>query len=122
MNSWVKKFACAFRGVGWSLRSQNSFWVHGFFTIAAITVGSWLRIDRWAWTAIVVAVVFVVVAELFNTVIEQLVQVLHPSRDERIGRALDISAGAVLVAASGAVVIGLITLGPPLIVELKRWL
>jgi diacylglycerol kinase len=50
-----------------------------------------------------------------NTSIEQLVRVLHPEHDPSIGRGLDAAAGAVLLAAIGAVAVGLIALGPPLL-------
>jgi diacylglycerol kinase len=122
MSTWYKKFACAFVGTRWAVKRQNSFWVHCFFAFAALMMGGWLQIEAWRWAAICLAITTVMVAELFNTAIEEFVKVLHPEQNKRIGRALDISAGAVLIAAVGSVVIGLITLGPPLVNELLPWL
>lgn len=115
MNNWYKKFACAGEGVLGAALTQNSFAVHCFFVVAVVAVGGSLHIDAWRWVAVTVAITIVMVAELFNTAIEEMVQTLHPEKDERIGRVLDISAGAVLIAAIGSVVVGLLTLGPPLL-------
>ena len=82
--------------------------------LAAVGVAAWLGIETWRWVAIVLAITIVLSAELMNTSIEQLVRVLHPQHDEGIKRTLDTAAGAVLIAAIGAVIAGLITLGFPL--------
>ena len=55
----------------------------------------------------VVAIVLVFAAELFNTAIEKLCDVVHPDYSEKIKAIKDLAAGAVLVCAVGAVVIGL---------------
>lgn len=116
--SWPKKFAVAISGIGWSVRSQNSFWVHLPITVAVIGLAAWLQVEAWRWVAVVFAITIVFSVELVNTSIEQLVKVLHPEQDQRIGRALDAAASAVLLAAIGSVVIGLIVLGPPLLAAL----
>lgn len=113
-HSWGNKFAVAMSGVIWSARTQISFLVHLPITLAVLGVAAWLRIETWRWVAIVLAITIVLSAELMNTSIEQLVRVLHPQHDEGIKRVLDTAAGAVLVAAIGAVIAGLITLGLPL--------
>ena len=56
----------------------------------------------------------VITTELLNTAIEDLVAVLHPEHDPKIGRVLDVAAGAVLIASIAAVVIGLIVFVGPL--------
>ena len=121
VGDWYSKFACAFAGLRWALPTQNSFWVHFPIAIAVVLLSAWLQIESWRWIAIIVAITIVLVAEMFNTALEQLVQTLHPEREERIGRALDVAAGAVLIAAIASVAIGLISLGPPLLEQLSRW-
>jgi diacylglycerol kinase len=114
-HSWPKKFAFAISGILWSARNQNSFWIHLPITVAVISLAAWLRIDPWRWVAVLFAITIVWSVELLNTSIELLVKVLHPEHDERIGQALDAAAGAVLVSSIGAVIIGLIVLGLPLL-------
>ena len=110
----LKKFAVAISGVAWAARHQNSFRVHLPVAAAAIALSAWLQVEPWRWVAVVLAITIVISAELLNTSLEQLVRVLHPNQHPQIGRALDAAAGAVLIAASGAVAVGLVTLGPPL--------
>tara|TARA_R110002049_G_scaffold4601_5_gene32698 strand:- start:972800 stop:973153 length:354 start_codon:yes stop_codon:yes gene_type:complete len=106
--NWTAKFRYAFSGLLRSVRTQNSFWVHVPFAIAVIVIGVCLHITWLQWSVLAIAITIVLSAELFNTAIEQIVAVLHPEHDERIGYALDAAAGGVLVTAIGAATVGLI--------------
>lgn len=112
---WRFKFACAIKGVGVAVKTNTSFWAHVPITVAVIAVAAWLNVEAWRWTALVLATAMVWATELLNSSIEDLVRVLHPQHDPRIGRVLDVAAGAVLITAIGAVTVGLLVLGPPLI-------
>lgn len=112
--SWPKKFAVAVSGIIYSARHHDSFWVHLPISVAVILLAAWLRVDSWRWVALIAAITSVWSLELFNTAIEDLVRAIHPDHDDRIGRALDASAGAVLVATLGAIAIGLMVLALPL--------
>jgi diacylglycerol kinase len=79
-----------------------------------LIVAAVLQVELWRWVSLIFAITIVLAAELLNSAIEQLIGVLHPEHDERIGLALDVSAAGVLVAAIGAVAVGLLTLAPPL--------
>ena len=57
-------------------------------------------------------------AEAFNTCVEFLVDLVHPEWHELAGRIKDVAAGAVLIAAVGALLLGLIILGPLIFKEL----
>lgn len=113
-HGWRNKFAVALGGIAWATRTQGSFQVHLPIALAAVGLATWLGIEAWRWVTVVFAIMIVLSAELMNTAIEQLVRVLHPQRDHGIKNALDAAAGAVLVVAFGAVIVGLIALGPPL--------
>ncbi|MGB7345121.1 MAG: diacylglycerol kinase [Pirellulaceae bacterium] len=115
IKAWRNKFACAIAGGFWAFRTQSSFWVHIPITAMVFALAALLKIGPIQWTAIVLATMVVFAAELLNTAIEQIVKVLHPDHDPNIGHALDAAAAGVLVTAIGAVAVGLITLGPPLI-------
>ena len=119
--SWHRKFAVAISGIFWAARSQTSFRIHLPIAAAVIVLAAWGRVDAWRWVAVLLAIAMVLSAELLNTSIEQLVSAVHPAHDERIGRALDAAAGAVLVLSIAAILIGLIALGPPLLVAVG-WL
>lgn len=102
----------ALDGLAFMLRTQHNAWLHLAATVAVIAIGMELRVrpDDWRW--LVVAIVMVWVAEAFNTAVEYVCDVVSPGYSEAVKRAKDIAAGAVLVCAAGAVVIGVITVWP----------
>jgi diacylglycerol kinase len=118
LSVWRNKFACAISGGLWACRTQNSFWVHIPIAIAVFTLAALLNVQSWQWVALVIATMVVFAAELLNTSIELLVKAVHPEHDDRIGKSLDAAAAGVLVTALGAVAVGLIVLGPPLLQRL----
>ncbi len=79
------------------------------FVIAA---GVYFEITEFEWCAIVFAIGLVWTAEALNTAIEYLADALCPEKNERVGKAKDLAAAGVLLAALTAVFIGLIVLGP----------
>jgi diacylglycerol kinase len=74
--------------------------------------GFYFGLSRGEWLWICVAIVLVWSAEAFNTALEQLADALHPQHHPGIGRAKDLAAGAVLIAAIGAAVIGVMVFWP----------
>ncbi len=114
MIHWVRKFKVALGGIAFAVTDQVSFWVHLPIAVSVCAVAAWLRVDRWEWVAIIVAISSVLVAELLNSAIELLVRAVHPEEHPLVGKALDVSAGAVLLAVMAAIATGLTVLGPPL--------
>ncbi|MBM4001326.1 MAG: diacylglycerol kinase family protein [Planctomycetes bacterium] len=114
MRHWLAKFGNAFRGLRAGVRGQSSFLVHGVIGGLVTAVAFALRLPPIDGCMLLFAIGLVLVAELFNSSIEWLARGLAPGHDERIGRALDIASGAVLVASLFAALIGLLVLGPPL--------
>ncbi len=111
---WLNKFRVAIAGLLWAIRDQSSFHVHGIVSGLVILTAAQLRLQVWQWTTLVLAIGLVFTAELMNTAIEELVAVLHPKHDLRIGRVLDVAAAAVLLATLTAVAVGVLILGPEL--------
>jgi diacylglycerol kinase (ATP) len=109
-----KSFVYALQGLVFMLRSQPNAWVHLLATLAVCAAGLYFGLsrDEWLWTC--AAIVLVWSAEAFNTALEQLADALHPQHHPGIGRAKDLAAGAVLIAAIGAAVIGVVVFWPHL--------
>jgi diacylglycerol kinase (ATP) len=112
--SRVRSFGNAFRGWWYVLRTQRNAWLHAFVAAAAITLSVWLRLKPLEWAVILLTMAMVFAAEFFNTAIEAVVDLASPQKHPlaRVGK--DVGAGAVLIAALAAVVIGALILGPPL--------
>ena len=108
----VKSFKHAIRGIGLMLTTQHNAWIHAAATIVAVIAGIILRIRPAEWCWIVVAIILVWAAEALNTAFEFLCDVASPEFHPLVKKAKDVAAGAVLITAIGAVIIGLIVFGP----------
>ena len=82
--------------------------------LAAIALATWLRIDAARWAILVLTIGAVCAGETINTTVEALVDLMSPDWHARAKVAKDVSAGAVLLLAMTAVIVGLLVLGPPL--------
>ncbi len=109
--TWGERFAVASRGVIISVRSEVSLRVHLSMAVAALLASAALGISRLEWCMIILCIVVALSAELFNTSIERLAKAITREENPDIRDALDIAAGAILVIASGAVVLAMILLG-----------
>ena len=111
----LRSVGFALRGIGVMLRSQHNAWVHAVATVVVVAVGAVLRLSRGEWCWIVLAIVSVWTAEALNTAFEFLTDVASPGFHPVARKAKDVAAGAILLAACGAVVIGLLVFGPHLL-------
>ena len=112
LSARAKSFVYAFAGLGFMLRTQHNAWIHAAATLAVIGVGLGLRVSLADWRWLVVAMAMVWVAETFNTAVEYVCDAVSPGYSETVKHAKDIAAGAVLICAVAAVVIGICTLAP----------
>ncbi|HEY3248352.1 MAG TPA: diacylglycerol kinase [bacterium] len=108
-------FAYAFAGLRYAVRTQSTFRLLLIIAVAvaALTVALGLSTTR---TAIVMlAMALVIAAELFNTGVEAVVDLLVEQNHHSAAKvAKDIAAGSVLTTAVAAAVVGVLVLGPPL--------
>jgi diacylglycerol kinase len=106
--SWVHKFRVAFRGIKVGVRGHSSFSVHFFFTALVLAAAVVLRCDKFEWCILLGCIGLVLVAELFNSAVETLFRELDESTRDRAWPALDVAAGAVLLASITASIVGAI--------------
>lgn len=118
---WRDKFREAVRGVKLGVRGHSSFFVHFFFAALAVTAAAVLGCDHVEWCIVLGCVGAVITAELFNSAIESLFHGLDAESKARIHGALDIAAGAVLVASLTAALVGTIVFTRRLLL-LLHWL
>ena len=113
--SRVRSFGHAFDGWWYALRTQRNAWLEVAVACSVFAVSSWLQLDNVRWAIIVLTAALVFAAEFFNTAVEVIVDLVSPQEHPLAKIAKDVAAAAVLVAALGAVVVGLLLLGPPLL-------
>lgn len=113
--TWRAKFRDAFRGLGQAVYQQNSYMVHFFFAALVLLGAFFFQFDVLRWGLLILTITFVITTEILNTSLEVLAQEVTEEESDLIRKALDISSGAVLFAAFGAIVIGFFLFGPPLL-------
>ena len=111
---WREKFREAFRGVKRGVRGHSSFYAHFFFAALVLAAAVVFDCTRIEWCMLVGCVGLVLTAELFNSAVETVFHGLDPEAKNRTHGALDIAAGAVLVASGTAAVVGVIVFIPKL--------
>ena len=110
--SWPRKFHAAFVGAKLGVRGQSSFFVHFFVATMVIVAALILRVSAAEWCLLVLAITLVLTAEMFNSALEWLARAITDEDHAHIAGALDIASAAVLIAALGAVAIGLLVFVP----------
>ncbi len=111
----AKSFVYAGKGLKSFICKEHNAWIHCVATIVAITLGTVLHISTNEWIAIIICIGIVFAAEAFNTAIERLVNLVSPDYNKTAGDVKDIAAGAVLICAIAAAIVGLIIFLPKLI-------
>jgi diacylglycerol kinase len=103
---WRSKFDAAFRGIKIGVRGHSSFSVHFFFTALVLAAALVFRCTLTEWCLLLGCIGLVLVAELFNSAVETLFRGLDGPTRDRAWPALDVAAGAVLLASLFASIVG----------------
>jgi diacylglycerol kinase (ATP) len=110
-----ESFRFAFSGLSSLLKNEHNARIHLLAAIIAITSGIILRIDNFEWCLLIVVIGIVFLTELLNTSLESLGDAVDAEQNERIKKAKDYAAGAVLVSAVLSVIVGGLIFLPKLI-------
>ena len=108
----ILSFGFAIQGLITFFKTQHNAWIHLLATIVVITAGFILKVNHNEWCWLIVSIVLVFMAEMFNTSIEFLTDLVSPQFHPLAKKVKDVAAGAVLIAAIGAIAIGLIIFIP----------
>lgn len=106
------KFADAVRGITIACRGEKNFVVHCIAAILVTGAAAWLHVTTTEWCILLLCIAAVLVAETFNSAIESLAKAVTKEQNEHVGRCLDMSAGAVLLAAIGSAAVGAVIFLP----------
>jgi diacylglycerol kinase len=111
----LKSVRHALRGLAVMIRSQHNAWVHAVATAVVISAGLYFELQVLEWQVLILAMVAVWVSESLNTAFEFICDVASPEFHPLVEKGKDVAAGAVLLSALGAVVIGVMIFGPKLL-------
>ncbi len=112
--SRVRSFQYAFQGWWYVIRTQHNAWIHALVSLVVLALAFWLRLSTSDWAILILAIIMVWIAEFMNTAMEVVIDLYSPDIHPLAKVAKDVSAAAVMLGAFGAIVIGLLIMGPPL--------
>jgi len=106
LQQWIRSANCAIEGILYAAKTQRHVRYHLYAAIAVLILSYILGIKAMEFLIIALTVIVVIIAELFNTAIEDLVDLLSPEHSLQAKAAKDVAAGAVFITAFGSLVIG----------------
>jgi len=112
IKKWLKSADHAIEGILHAAKTQRHLRYHFYAAAFVLLLSFVLGLTKMEFLVISLAVISVLVAEMLNSSIEAVVDLLEPEFHKRARAAKDVGAGAVLVTAFGALVIGYIVLFP----------
>jgi diacylglycerol kinase len=108
----LRSIAHAVDGIGFLARHEPNMRLHLGAAVAVMTAGIWFGLSAAEWLWIIFAIALVLVAEAFNTAVEQTCNAVSREFHPAIKAAKDVAAGAVLISAIAAALIGALTFVP----------
>ena len=117
---FVQGFRFAIEGLAYAVRSQCNIQVHLGIAAFALILALILHLPRLELAIIILTITLVLSAELFNTALETVVDLVSPEFHPLAKITKDVSAAAVLVCAIGAAIIGVLIYGSAFLEILAR--
>lgn len=108
----LKSFRYAINGIKITIREERNFRIMLIVFFVVLGLGLYFQLDRVDWIIIVLISGIVLVAEVLNTTIENMMDMISPEYHVMAERIKDLSAGAVLITAVFSVIIGLMVFVP----------
>jgi len=120
MDKHAISFKMAFSGIRYVLGTQPNMRIHGGITLFVILGGLSFHLSSIEWVAVALAIAAVFSAEMINTAIESMTDLITTEYHSQAKVAKDVSAGMVLVVALAAAAIGILVFGPKILSLLKN--
>lgn len=117
---FLKSFEYAWRGIVYTVTTQPNFRRHIVVAFLAIVAGWYYGLSLTEWCLVLLSIGTVWTAELVNTSIEHLTDIVSPDYNQLIGKVKDIAAGAVLFAAIAAGIVGLLIFIPHILEQIAE--
>ncbi|MBO5397413.1 MAG: diacylglycerol kinase family protein [Clostridia bacterium] len=106
--NFVKSFKYAISGIVYGMKTQRNIIIQLCFAVLAIFLGAFLEISKIEWIVIIFTIMFVIFAEMINTAVETVIDLITEEYNKKAKIAKDVAAGAVLISAINAICMGLI--------------
>jgi len=106
VRSRLSSFIHAFRGLRSLIKNEHNARIHLAAAVVAVTAGILFKISRAEWMLIIIVIGMVFLAELLNSSLEALADIVDPEWNEKIRKSKDFASAAVLISAIVSVIIG----------------
>lgn len=103
----IQSFKYALSGIGFAVVNNLNMQIHLLATLVVFCLAWFFKIQKGEFLALVVVIVLVMSAEMINTSIEEMTNLITKEHRREAKIAKDVSAGMVLVVSIGAVIVGL---------------
>lgn len=117
-SKFIRSFGYALKGIGTVFKEEFNARVHFLAAVVAIVLGFVLKVAWFEWVILTLVIGGVFAMELINTSIEGLADLYSREHNPKIKKIKDLAAGAVLVTAITALIIGLIIFLPKIMTQL----
>lgn len=111
MKRFFRGFVFALQGIRVAFREQLNIRIQSGIAILVVAAGFYFGITALEWCVVLLTIALVIGLEMINSAIENLVDLITRDYHPLAGKVKDIAAGAVLIAAVLAVVVGVIVFG-----------
>ena len=108
----IYSFSYAWKGIAHGFCREQNLRFHLCVALLTVVAGWGVGISRMEWIAVILCIGGVIAAELMNSAIERVVDLASPTLHPLAGQAKDLAAGAVLVTAIAAVIVGIVIFLP----------
>lgn len=112
LRRWIDSTNNAIEGILHAAKTQRHLRYHFYSAVAVLVLGYVLGLERTDFLIVAIAVILVLLAEMINTAVEYIVDMVSPEHSEKARVVKDVAAGAVLITAFGAAVLGYIIIFP----------
>jgi len=106
--SLLKSFGYSIKGFLAAINGERNIRIHLGATLIVTALGFWFEISGTDWCILLIVIGTVISAELINTSIECLANVVTKDHHVGIGKVKDIASSAVLVLSAISVIVGVI--------------
>ena len=108
----LKSYSYAVKGLFKTFREEQNLKIQTFASLLVLILGVYFRIDRIEWAILTLVICLVLAAEITNSAVERITDVLKPRINTYVKEIKDIMAAAVLLSSIAAVIIGVIIFFP----------
>ena len=103
---WIESVNCAIEGILWTAKTQKHMRWHFLSAVAVLFAALFFKVPTVDFLLLTLAITVVLFAEIINTAVEVVVDLVSPDYHPLAKKAKDVAAGAVLLATCGAAVVG----------------